>query len=117
MTSPIRRLLLLAALTLTACGDQTVTGPGRLCANPAPLRGQANPRAPGYIVVYQDGTPASETTEQLARKYGFAPRHVYTVFPGFAADLTTDALAGVRCESVVRYVEHNGEVSLSRQAP
>jgi hypothetical protein len=48
---------------------------------------------------------------RLAAKYGFTPRHVYeAALQGFSADLTPTAVAGIRCEASVTYVEHNAVV-------
>jgi hypothetical protein len=84
-------------------------GPQVSCARPAPLQGQRDPRAPGYIVVFRDGTPARQTAAALGEKYGFKPSQVYEhALSGFAAVLTDAALAGIRCEAAVQYVEHDG---------
>jgi hypothetical protein len=50
----------------------------------------------------------------LAERYGFTPRFIFSSLPGFSAELTNNALAGVRCEAVVRFVEYNGMVSGNR---
>lgn len=94
-------------------GCDSLMYPQAACDNPAPLLGQKHPQAPGYIVVYEQGTPAESTTQQLAQKYGFTPKHIYAhALSGFSATLTDNALAGLRCESVVNYVEHDGVVKV-----
>ena len=78
------------------------------CDSPAPLLGQFDPRASGYIVDLRDGVDAAQETDRLAARYGFAPRHVYTyVLGGFSADLTPAVVAAVRCEASVNNVEFN----------
>lgn len=54
-----------------------------------------------------------DTTKRLAEMYRFDPRHVYDYSPvvGFAAELSDKALAGIRCEPVVKYVEQNARFS------
>jgi hypothetical protein len=76
------------------------------CTNPAPLNGRYDPEAPGYIVVYKAGTDERAETDRLARQYGFVPRHVYdsTFLEGFAADLTSETVAALRCEPVLDYI-------------
>ena len=106
---------LAAAVVLAACDEATspAAAAGN-CADPAPLRGQADPRAPGYIVVFQDAVDARAETARLAEAYGFTPRRVYeAALKGFSAELSAGALAAVRCEATVRYVEHDGVASIS----
>lgn len=88
------------------------------CPNPAPLEGTPDDRMSGYIVVYdqdQDWT-AEEIeikTQELAETYSFEPTHVYDrAIPGFAAELSEKALAGVRCEPSVEAVTYDayGEI-------
>lgn len=81
------------------------------CTSLAPLYGTPDPAAPGYLVVFKAGTDAVATTERLSAKYGFVPREVYTAaLSGFSAELTDSALAGVRCEPEVNFVEHNAVI-------
>jgi len=82
------------------------------CADPAPLLGMYDPRAPGYGVLYYPAIDAVATTAELARRYGFAPRYVYDSLPGFAALLSPQAVAGIRCERTVKLVEYDSVVTL-----
>jgi hypothetical protein len=80
-------------------------------SRPAPLHGRADPAAPGYIVVFVDGTDPDEVTDELAAAHGFTPKHVFrNALLGFAAELSDDALATVRRHPAVKYVEHEGVV-------
>lgn len=84
------------------------------CPDPAPVRGMYDPRAPGYIVVFHDSVDASVETARLAETYGFTPRHVYeSALRGFSAVLSPEAVAGVRCQATVDYLEYNGIVSIA----
>lgn len=99
-------------LSLHGCAwGNGVMDPSPGCSSPAPLSGTAHPEAPGYIETFRDGNPARPTTERLAARYGFTPRYIYEhALLGFSAELSAQALAGVRCEEVGQSVEHDGTV-------
>jgi hypothetical protein len=79
------------------------------CDSPAPLLGTWNPGAPRYFVIFHDTVDVRAEVDRLAARYGFQPRHVYEhVLGGFSAALTPEAVAGLRCEPNVSYVEHVG---------
>ena len=107
---------LLSVMSLFACTDAAspnfdIVPPA--CADPAPLRGQPDSRAPGYIVVFKDNVAARPETNRLATAYGFTPRHIYEfALQGFSAELTPAVVAVVRCEASVQSVEHDGFVSI-----
>jgi hypothetical protein len=78
-------------------------------SGPAPLHGRADAAAPGYIVVFIDGTDPDAVVDELAAAHGFTPKHVFRhALLGFAAELSDDALAAVRRHPAVKYVEHEG---------
>lgn len=80
----------------------------------APLLGSPDPAARGYIVVYHDGTDADAVTDALAAAHGFVPKHVFRhALLGFAAELSEDAVDAIRRDPAVKYVEHDGPVSIS----
>lgn len=105
----------LAALALAACAESPTDAgteatqfiPSASCAQPAPLTGSRDPRAGGVaIVAYHDGTDSPAVTARLAQKYGFTPRFVYQhALTGFAAPLTDEQIAGIRCEAETRFVQ------------
>jgi hypothetical protein len=82
------------------------------CENPARLQGEPAEEA-SYIVVfhYDRERPPSKVealVADLAEDYGFEPDHVYAATPqGFAAVLTDEVLAGVRCAPAVDYVDRD----------
>jgi hypothetical protein len=78
------------------------------CSAPAPLH-SARPenRAPGYIFKFRDGTNPQLVTAELAAKYDFTPQAVFNLIPGFAAVVSEQALAGIRCDSRVEFVEYD----------
>jgi hypothetical protein len=101
-----------ALLVLSACEDALapVAEPEPACTDPAPLVGEYDPRAPGYLVMFHSGIDAAAETERLAIKYGFEPRYVFPVTSGFSADLDSATLAALRCEPTVSYVAYNAIV-------
>jgi peptidase inhibitor I9 len=108
------RFALLSSSLLLAVACHNSTGPQLSCLQPAPLLGQANPMAPGYIVVYHSGVDPVAQTSRLAARYGFTPTHVYTAaLLGFSASLTPASVAGLRCEPSVSYMEHDGVVTIA----
>jgi len=85
------------------------------CSAPARLYSALpQERLPGYLFKYRDGTDAKEVTAELAATYGFSPLSVYTVIPGFAAVVSEQALAGIRCDSRIDFVEYNVSVYLAK---
>jgi len=99
-------------------GDESEVVPP--CSNPAPLHEEPDSTAaPGYIVVYDtegDWTEQAveDTTARFKDAYGFTleSTYVYTI-QGFAAtDVSDEALAGIRCEPGVKYVDRNGRANV-----
>jgi hypothetical protein len=70
-------------------------------------------RVPGYIVSYRSGTDVKAVTAELAATYGFTPTFVFDVVPGFAAVLSEQALAGIRCDNRVASVEYDVSAHLA----
>ena len=58
-------------------------------------------------MTFRAGTNAESETASLAGRYGFAPMIVFGAMPGFAAELTQTAIAGLRCEPTVQSVSQN----------
>jgi hypothetical protein len=85
------------------------------CAAPAPLRSAfPQERVPGYIFSYRAGTNSKAVTAELAATYGFTPTFVYNVVPGFAAVVSEQALAGIRCDSRIEFVEYDVSAHLAK---
>ena len=81
------------------------------CSEPASLTvARPGTEAKGWIVLLQDETPSSYVTNVLAPRYGFTPDMVYEAVPGFAAELTAQQIASLRCESSVLLLEQNAMV-------
>jgi len=61
--------------------------------------------AGGYLVMFRDGTNAVAATQQLESKYGFKAKAVWQhAVLGFAADLSLQTVAQLRCEPEVSSV-------------
>jgi hypothetical protein len=97
-------VLAIGLITLSGAGCRRSTAPLDGCVD---VNGNFDPAAPGFIVSYQSGVDPVATTERLEIKYAFSAKYVYTVLPGFAAQLRSSALAGIRCERVVASIEHD----------
>src|SRR5438552_5255805 len=115
----VKLLVTAAALALFAVGcskkpaslTSPVGGPGGV----APLIGHsaAGLVVPGsYIVVFKSGTgPVDGLVNELAARHGFLARFRYhTAVHGFAGMLTPTALAELRGDPRVAYVEENQQV-------
>lgn len=106
----------LAALALVLLPAPALADPaGPAQQQPAPLYGTDSVNAlPGrYIVVYRDGVQAAgvDRVEQAARATGAEIHFRYTqALRGFAATLSDAALAQVRRDPVVAYVEADATV-------
>ena len=91
-----------------AIGNELLVPP--LCSSPAPvnLARPGSQPAGNWIVIYQPGTDATITTQQLASHVGFTPTYIYqAAFPGFSASLTQAQIAAIRCNTSVMLIEEN----------
>ena len=114
------RLVGVLAVLSVGC-QEGITSPDALfellrpaCLSPAPVLGQFDPRAPGFIVVFDSGVDASAEAPRLGGLYGFLPHYVFThALQGFSAELTPATLAAIRCETSVSYASFNARVTLA----
>ena len=93
----------------TGVGAQTTSQSTPHCAEPASLI-PARPdqeAAEGWIVMMQPETETDEIRHVLPAKYGYAPMTVYDALPGFAAELTSQQIASLRCEASVLFIQQN----------
>lgn len=118
LTSYLRCLL---ALGVVGCGAAAATAPDPTpesllalqpsCDQPAPLYGEPDPNTPGYIVGFRDGVKSEVETPRLAALYDFQPSFTYTTaLQGFAAELTPETVAELRCVSTIKSIEHDASV-------
>jgi len=108
--SRVLSVFALGTITMVYAGCQRTTAPLDACVQ---VSGNFDPRAPGFIVDYKSAVDPLATTTRLEMKYGFSATHVYTALPGFAARLSNAALSGVRCESVVAAISHDGIATIA----
>lgn len=61
-----------------------------------------------YIVILKDGVPnAEQVARDLGRQYSDTVRHVYRSLPGFAGDLSSQAVDALRRNPHVAYIEQD----------
>ena len=100
---------IISALT-AACGPAVNAGPLD-CPNPAPLYGEPDVRAPGYMVALRDSATAQSAVRHLAAKFHLTldSNAVWTdsPAPGFHALLPREVVSALRCEDGVEFVEHD----------
>jgi len=112
---PITVSLALFVLSLAGCSSSVENN--LPCSDPAPLEGSPSDEVEGFMVVYESDREWTEeevetTTNELATKHTFEIRDTYSyALQGFSVnDLSTEALDGLRCEQVVKFVEYNAKV-------
>ena len=102
----------LSALFLAACADSPTTPTAQLTQGPgqAPLIRADKNGVPGqYIVVLKDEVQATaEKSKGKAERKGGKLKHAYTaVLNGFAAELSDEAIADLRLDPEVAYIEQD----------
>lgn len=93
----------------TGVGVHTTANVAPRCAEPAHL-GVAKPGqepAEGWIVILKPETTLQYITHVLPAQHGYTLMSVYESLPGFAAELTPQQIAALRCEGAVEFIEQN----------
>jgi subtilisin family serine protease len=108
----------LSALVLAACAESPTTPTVPLQQGPvqAPLiRAERDGVEGQYIVVLKDGAAAtSEKAQAKASRKGGKLKHAYAaVLNGFAAELSDEAVAEMRLDPEVAYIEQDQVVTLA----
>lgn len=117
-------LALVSCLSLTACGSGLVPGnspekDARMilfagsCESPAPLLLAPSDKVPdSYIIVFDESLEGTfSRVAELEQKYSFTADTKWQVaLKGFAATLTPEIVASLRCEADVDYIEENSYV-------
>ena len=76
------------------------------CARPVPAPSAPDPLSQEYIVTFVDSADVDRTLARVAARYGVSPSQIYRgPVRGFAAALDSAALAGLRCDPVVRAID------------
>jgi hypothetical protein len=85
------------------------------CDDPAPIVNSYDSKAQGYIVIFHDETDARLESARLAEVHGFTLRHIFAgkSLQGFSAEISPSALAALRCDKSVDYVEFNLSTSIT----
>lgn len=105
----------ITALVTVGCSSDAQEGP--FCDMPAPLHGQFDPDAPGYIVTFNQGVNIGEEVERLSAEYPIEVHAVYErVLRGFAASMSDETMQQLRCERSIAAVEYNASGSWGIQA-
>lgn len=81
------------------------------CPMPAPLYGEYDERAPGYLVTLSDGVNPTEEVMRLADEYPIEVRTVLEFLPGFSASMSDETRDRLRCEPSIASVEHDSIAS------
>lgn len=87
--------------TGVAVSSPAITPP---CAEPASL-GFAKQPAGGWIVVMKPETAVEYIQTVLPARHGYTVMSLYESLPGFAAELTPQQLAALRCDGAVELIE------------
>jgi|WetSurMetagenome_2_1015567.scaffolds.fasta_scaffold25338_2 inhibitor of cysteine peptidase len=85
-------------------------------ANPLPIGGKADPRAPNFIVIFEKNVAdAKAEVARLEKDLGFKNKYVYDMpgFKGFAAALSDEAVEKLRWDPNVKTIEHDGVASIN----
>jgi inhibitor of cysteine peptidase len=85
-------------------------------ANPLPIGGKADPRAPNFIVLFENNVAdAKAEVTRLEKALGFKNKYVYDMpgFKGFAAALTNEAVEKLRWDPNIKSIEHDGVASIN----
>lgn len=101
---------LVASLALAGCtADPADEGnEAQPCSDPAPLGGEPDETAPGYIVVFVDGVDSSDEAERLADEYVIEVTSVYDVaLSGFHGLMSEETMQLLRCEPTILRIDHN----------
>jgi hypothetical protein len=98
-------------LVLVSACSSSGTLPEPPCRNPAPYNGTFPSTDNRYIVIYHDDVAVEATTAELAERYGFTPRYVWsTLLLGFAADLSPEQVTALRCETAIQSISVDGHI-------
>jgi hypothetical protein len=96
----------LASTLLIGCSEPETTIEPR-CAEPAPVFGELDRRAPGYLVGYHGGTDSAAETERIAALYDVLVYRVFVETPGFFAEFDDEVRAELQCEPTVLRISYN----------
>lgn len=104
-----------AALALLAGCSTAPEATEPTCAYPVPVSGKLDARAPGYLVGYDTSvTDPDLRTSELSHRLGFEVDDLFSSGGFYASVLPAAALARLRCEPGIRYIEHNQRAQIGK---
>jgi hypothetical protein len=109
---------LLATLALVGCTAEPADEGNEFqpCSDPAPLLGEPDANAPGYIVVFEEGVDSSDEAARLADEYPIEVTSVYEfALLGFHGLMSEETVQQLRCEPTIAHISHNSSGDLSAQ--
>jgi hypothetical protein len=77
------------------------------CSDPVPLQGSYSRGITTYVVVLNSGEISAVQARSLEAKHGFTLKYVYPYSSVFAAELSPQALASLRCDPLVVSVAYD----------
>jgi hypothetical protein len=82
---------------------------------PITIGGQADARAPGYIVLFENNVDAPAELARLEKAYDFKRTHIYNMpgFKGFAGNVSAESIEKMRWELSIKSIEHDGVASIN----
>lgn len=112
----LNSLILSVLIILSACDQKPAAQGGSYCGNPAPLKGQFDPKAPGYIIVFKDDVNVAAEVERLKRNFEIQVGHIFdSALNGFSATMTDDTREKLRCETSINYIQYDSSITLSSE--
>lgn len=107
----ISHALIWIILTISACDGSSNSDASQYCANPAPLGGQFDQSAPGYIVYLDESVNIVEEVNRLIANYSLQVNVIYDSLNGFFAEMNDDTRERLRCETSVKSIHYNGTLT------
>jgi hypothetical protein len=96
---------------IAACtpAPQMVEAP---CNQPVPVNGKWDSSAPGYLVGYDSSIV---DPLEISRRLGFEAESIFSDWGFYVRTLSPQVLARLRCESGIRYIDHNERIWIGRR--
>lgn len=103
--------ILFVGLLFIGCSQDSNNDGNKYCDSPAPLDGQKNPDAPGYIVFLKDNVSVVNEVNRLVSVYEIQVGAIYDSLSGFFAEMNDDTREKLRCETSVESMHYNDVVT------
>jgi len=108
-------IVFMGRVTNPAAGTAAALAPATKRAQPIAIAGQADARAPGYIVLFENTVNAAAEVARLEKLYNFTHTHIYDMpgFKGFAGTIAPEAIKKLRWEMTIKSIEHDGTATIN----